>query len=230
MPYKHLFFDLDHTLWDHHRNANETLNDLFTDYDFADYWEFTVDEFISTFHRINFQLWDQYHEGTIDQVYIREERFPQVLCTLGVDRSDVPEELAEEYLRRCPRKSHLMPHTLEVLNYLQDRYPMSIITNGFSEVQDTKLSSSGLSGYFTMVITSQVAGKLKPHPQIFHYALEQINATGSDCVMIGDNPVTDIAGARSAGIDQIYYDPHNLNQTPDFTYRVDCLKQLKDLL
>ncbi len=230
MAYQHLFFDLDHTLWDHHRNANETLKDLFVDYDFDQNWEFTADQFTATFHQVNFQLWDRYRQGSINQDFIRKERFPKVMAQLGVAKSEVPEGLAEEYLQRCPRKPHLMPYTLEILDYLMERYSMSIITNGFSEIQETKLSCSGLSPYFSTVVTSEVAGKLKPHPQIFNFALSMVRASGSECIMIGDNPVADIAGARSAGIDQIYYDPANLNEADRSTFRVDCLTQLKDLL
>ena len=230
MPYKHLFFDLDHTLWDHRRNADETLKDLYHDYQFTKLWDFTPENFIDTFHFINHQLWDRYHQGVIDQQFIRTKRFPLVLSELGVDASQLPQGLAEEYLERCPRKPHLMPNALETLEYLYDHYPMSIITNGFSEIQDTKMSCSGLDRFFHVVITSEQAGQLKPHPQIFHFALQQVNQSQHDCVMIGDNPVTDIEGAQASGMAQVYYDPQDLNQAPQATHRVDDLLALKELL
>ena len=108
--------------------------------------------------------------------------------------------MTEEYLSRCPRKSNLMPHTLEVLEYLKVRYPMTIITNGFAEIQDIKMNSSGLIRYFDLVITSEQTGWLKPDRKIFDFAVQHARVSPAECLMIGDNPATDI-GRRSHGWD-----------------------------
>lgn len=229
MGYQHLFFDLDHTLWDHQRNADETLSELFQEYNIAGMGDFTERDFIEKFHQVNHLLWDDYNMGRIDQSRIRKQRFPLVLQALGVNGNPINGELSRQYLVRCPTKPYLMPHALETLDYLHKRYDMTIITNGFFEVQATKMACSGLDCYFPRVVTSEEAGELKPHPRIFSYALDNVKQTCEACVMIGDNPSTDIAGARLAGIDQIYYDPQDLKQTPS-TFRVMSLLELTDLL
>ena len=230
MHYKHLFFDLDHTLWDHHANANSTLTELFQQYGLGDLSTSDAAEFTIVFHRTNHLLWHDYHLGKIDQTYIRKERFKLVLAELGIFNFEKCQQLADEYLYRCPRKSNLMPNAIETLEYLKPKYPMTIITNGFEEIQEIKLSSSGLDAYFDLVVTSELAGSLKPDPGIFNYSLRAVGVDSTDCVMIGDNPDTDIAGAREAGIDQVYYDPQGLNEVMNPTYKIRNLGQLQELL
>ena len=228
--YKHLLFDLDHTLWDHKANANETLGDLYRQYSLEGLTTIGVDDFQEAFHRINFELWHDYHIGKVDQHFIRNQRFKKVLELLGVMDFQYHIELSQDYLAHCPRKSNLMPFAMEALEYLKTRYHMSVITNGFAEIQDIKLASSGLTSYFETVITSDQTGRLKPHPEIFKYALSKVGVSPVDCVMIGDNPDTDIEGAKEVGIDQIYYDPEDNLAATNPTYRIQSLLQLKELL
>ncbi len=230
MSYKHLFFDLDHTLWDHHRNANETLDDLFEDYNLHQICKGSSSDFQEVFHDINHHLWEQYHLGEIDQQYIRDRRFPLVLGKLGALDGDIPKGLPEEYLLRCPQKPHLLPFALEVLDYLKDKYQLTIITNGFSDVQDVKMRSSGLDAYFEHVVTSEQAGHLKPNPQIYYYTMGLFKAPSHHCLMIGDNAQTDIAGAQAIGMDQVYYDPSEQQKAQNPTYHISCLSQLKQIL
>ena len=230
MGYKHLFFDLDHTLWDHQSNADETLADLYQDYQLFKFGAFSERSFQDTFHKVNHALWHDYHQGKVDQHFIRNERFKKVLSTLGVTDFEEYLEIGAAYLHRCPRKGYLMPYTLETLQYLDSRYSMTIITNGFEEVQDVKLANSGISKYFDLVITSEKAGWLKPHKGIFDYALSQVKVDRTECVMIGDNPDTDISGARDAGIDQIYYNSRGLKNGQRATFNIDSLRDLKSLL
>ena len=228
--YKHLLFDLDHTLWDHKANADDTLGELFEKYALGSLMPSGVDAFTDAFHQTNFKLWDLYHMGEIDQHYIRTQRFKIVMGILGVEDYGYSLELSQDYLSNCPRRSNLMPHALEVLDYLKPKYRMSVITNGFAEIQDIKLSSSGLTGYFEAVVTSEQAGSLKPHAEIFNYALNKVGMSSEDCVMIGDNPATDIQGAREVGIDQIYYDPDENHEDANPTFRIQNLLELKELL
>ena len=228
--YKHLLFDLDHTLWDHRANADDTLSELFSKYSLGSLVPSGVEGLRDAFHKTNFELWDLYNTGKVDQHYIRTQRFSLVMKLLGVRNFQFSQELSRDYLSYCPRKSNLMPYALEVLEYLKPRYRMSVITNGFAEIQDLKLSSSGLTGYFEAVITSEQAGSLKPHPDIFNYALKKAGMSSADCIMIGDNPTTDIQGARGVGIDQIYYDPDQNQAASSPTHRIQNLRELKELL
>ncbi len=225
-----MFFDLDHTLWDHQSNANETLEDIYNSFELFQWSRFNVNEFQETFHKVNFGLWSKYDLGLIDKAYIRNTRFKKVLGALGLPTFDSDVDMSDEYLSRCPLKTNLMPHTLEVLEYLKVRYPMTIITNGFDEIQNTKMTSSGLTEYFDLIVTSEQSGWLKPNQRIFDYAVKHAKVTSAECLMIGDNPSTDIEGARKAGIDQVFYDPEGKNKNQKSTYRIGSLLQLMELL
>ena len=97
-----------------------------------------------------------------------------------------------------------MPYALEVLDYLSARYKLSVITNGFEEIQHVKMTSSNILKYFDHVITSQKAGHRKPSPEIFECALRYNDIKCHQAIMIGDNLVADVGGARAASIGCFY--------------------------
>ncbi len=228
--YSCVLFDLDHTLWDYETNAEETLKELFARYDMERRGVTSFRFFLETFRRINVELWDRYDRGLIGQDVIRNERFARVFRDTGVEDTRTALEFSTEYLRELPRKKHLLPQAREVLEYLHPRYPMTIVTNGFDEIQATKIESAGISHYFRHVVTSQRAGSKKPSRKIFEFALEQTGHAAESAVMIGDNLQTDIAGAKGAGIDTIFYNPARLLHESAVTHEIAALLELKSLL
>ncbi len=228
--YKHIFFDLDHTLWDFEKNSTETLRELYLAYELSAHRKFTEDDFLHTFRKINFKLWNLYNTGQYDRDRLRNDRFLIILTELGVNEALVPSDIGEAYLRICPTKPHVFPHAIDILTYLKEKYTLHIITNGFSDVQAIKLKSANLTGYFKEIITSEVAGCLKPVREIFDYTVRKIKADCKECIMIGDNLKTDILGAKNAGLDQIYFNPLQIEHQQQVTYEIDCLSQLKEIL
>lgn len=228
--YQHLFFDLDHTLWDYDRNVRESLSELFHIYSLQDVGIPTFEQFFSSFHEVNFQLWDDYNLGKIDKQGLRRERFPRIFAHAGGDPNAIPAPFEEDFMHRTSSKPHLFPHSKEILDYLRKSYRVHLITNGFDESQAKKMRSSGLTGYFELVVTSETTGYKKPDPRIFHYALEQLNTVPSACLMIGDNPNSDILGAQRADIDQVYFNPEGKTSTIQATYEIRHLQELEQLL
>lgn len=229
-PYRHLLFDLDHTLWDFDKNATETLIELYDTHCLADLGNFSAQQFCDTFVTVNRSLWKQYDQGTYDQQRLRGERFSLILTQLGIAVDRVPTQLADDYLRICPTKPHVIPHTVATLDYLRQHYQLHILTNGFAAVQAIKLKSAGLTDYFTEVVSSDTTGHRKPHRPVFDYLLDRIGASAQACVMIGDNLETDVRGAREAGIDQIFYNPRRIGHQEPVTHEVACLSELRDIL
>src|SRR5690606_9107491 len=187
-----LFFDLDHTLWDYDRNVQESLNELFEIYRLPDLGVSTIDDFYEAFRAVNFRLWSLYNLGVIDKVKMIIVRINRIFEHLGSDGLAVPLEMEEDFMRRTSSKPHLFPHSKETLNYLQSEYELHIITNGFNESQAMKMSASGLTSYFQLIITSETMGHRKPDRRIFEYAVERLESNPSECLMIGDNPDSDI--------------------------------------
>lgn len=230
MRYKHLFFDLDDTLWDSKRNSTEALHEIFIRHALQSALGITEDAFIEKFHQVNYALWDQYSAGEINQQQLRQRRFPLVFEALGITQLPDTEAMQTDYLAICPRKPHLMPYTKDLLNHLKGRYDLHIITNGFMDVQSIKMECSGISHYFEEVVTAERAGCQKPNRQIFDFARQLVNANDPDCLMIGDNLLADVGGARNAEMDHVFYNHGRVSHQYSPTYEVHCHQDLMQLL
>lgn len=229
--YQFVFIDLDDTLWDFHTNARISLELMFEERQLQRYFT-DFNEFFEIYAKRNIELWEAYGKGEITQSFLMAERFRYPLSKMGVNDEDLAAEIGHQYLDILPNQKILMPDAIEVLDYLKSKYPLTIISNGFTEVQHRKISSSGIAGYFDHIVLSESAGALKPDPKIFRYAMELNGAAEpKSCIMIGDSYAADIEGAKNAGIDQIYYPLHfpaPAGQTA--THIISRLKELKEIL
>lgn len=230
--YKHIFFDLDHTLWDFEKNSTEVLSQLYDYHNLISFDKFTKQDFCTKFKEINHQLWSSYNKKHLDRASLRKNRFSFVMEALGAKGEQVSKKLAEDYLQRCPTMHHVFPYTQEVLHYLKNekKYVLHIITNGFEDVQHIKLKSSGLTPYFQEIITADAAGYQKPDKEIFGYALSRIKCREEECIMVGDNLEADITGAKNALIDQVYFNPSKQPHKETITYEICCLSELQQIL
>jgi putative hydrolase of the HAD superfamily len=230
MPYEHIFFDLDCTLWDFETNSRETFAELITKYNFKEKGIDSPEDFIEEYLIINERMWDEYRKGLVDKDTLRYKRFQEAFAKFGVNDTDFANSFANDYLHIAPAKSKLFPHTHEVLEYLQKKYILHIITNGFEEVQHIKMKSSDIEKYFKNVITSEMAGHKKPDIRIFEFSLRTANASVHNSIMIGDNMQADIIGARNANIHQVFFNPKELKHNEDVTHEIKSLNELFNLL
>jgi putative hydrolase of the HAD superfamily len=228
--YQHLFFDLDHTLWDYDRNVTESLSELYQIYALQELGIPSFDQFYTAFHHVNFQLWDWYNVGKIDKESLRKERFPRIFTQAGAKIEVIPLGFEEDFMDRTSSKPHVFPYSKEILTYLKANYRIHVITNGFNESQAKKMKSSGLDGFFELVVTSETTGFKKPDPRIFHYAMEELHTRADQCLMIGDNPNSDILGAQRAEIDQVFFNPEGKSIELKPTYEIRHLQELEQLL
>jgi putative hydrolase of the HAD superfamily len=226
--YEVVLFDLDHTLWDYETNSRETLIELFHHYKLGKRGV-ELSSFLKSFSRINTELWDLYDKGLLHRDVIRLHRFEKILLEVGVDDQPLSLQLSSDYIEHSPKKPNLIEGAKETLDYLFPKYPMVIVTNGFDDVQATKLQCSGIIGYFKGVVTSARAGYKKPAKEIFEFALQENNALAQDAVMIGDNLHTDIAGAVNANIDAVHFDL-NGHVGSAALHKIDNLRDLKKIL
>jgi putative hydrolase of the HAD superfamily len=228
--YKHVFFDLDQTLWDFDKSSAETLRELYSDYTLQSKLSCNVELIIERFSSINERLWDEYSAGRITKEELRYKRFREVFHGFGEFEEGFFEQLGEEYLIRCPQKGNLLPFAKEVLDYLISRYQLHIITNGFEEIQHKKIYHSGIQKYFKEIVTSDKTGCRKPEKKMFTFALEKVNCSPHQCIMIGDNLQADMLGASNSQIDQVFYNPKRARYFMNVTYEINCLSQLMDIL
>jgi len=230
MRYQHLFFDLDHTIWDFDRNSREALEDIYASLSLRDAGVHDFDVFHSNYLVHNERLWEKYRNGRIRVDELRWKRMWFALLDFKIGDEALARKMGDAFLESLPTKTRLFPDTVPVLEWLRNKtYQLHLITNGFEKTQHHKLRSSGIDGFFREVITSESSNSLKPHPEIFEYAILKTGAVKSECIMIGDTPEVDILGARNAGIDQVYVNHINNPDPVQATYTVRSLKELEDI-
>jgi putative hydrolase of the HAD superfamily len=230
MSYKHLFIDLDDTLWDIHRNGRECLEEIYRDYGYAEFYP-SFDEYYRVYMSGNQHLWALYRQGKISKEELIVERFLLPVRAFGIDDPAYAKKLNDDFLDRTTRKTRLIDGALELLAYLKPRYRMHILSNGFREVQYKKIENSGLMPYFDKIILSEDAGINKPHPDIFTYALKNTNSKRNQTIMIGDSWEADIVGAHNSRIAQIWLNPDGeAPQGFEPTHTVHTLAEIKNIL
>ena len=235
--YQHILFDLDHTLWDFDKNSHEALLEVFQNSELKPLFERVegdFEAFYKIYHQYNDFYWEKYRKGEVNKQEVRNLRFSDSLKTFDIDNMDLAIFMADEYLKISPYKTHLVPGTIDLLNYLNQKYQLHIITNGFNEVQFIKLEHSKLKDFFDVVVTSEEAGANKPDPTIFNYTLNKIKTLHHQCIMIGDSFTSDIIGARNVGIDQVYFRDKRYfkedSTKEDATFKVVELSKIKNIL
>jgi len=226
---KHIFFDLDHTIWDFDRNAEETLNELYHTYKLSELGLNSCEDFISIYTENNHQLWADYHLGKITKDFLRAERFSKTFLQLGIHPDLVPHQFEDDYVNISPTKTNLFEGAEDVLSYLKEKYALHIISNGFKETTLTKMNLSGLNPYFDNVIISEDVGVNKPNPIIFEYALDRAKATKEESIMIGDSLEADIYGALGFGMEAIFFNPTKKEKPDDVIKEITHLEELLTL-
>lgn len=230
MKYEHIFFDLDHTIWDFDRNAEETLHELYQTYQLKNLGLHSADIFIETYTENNHRLWADYHIGKITKEELRETRFSKTFIDLGLHPDVIPHQFEDDYVRICPTKTNLFPEAHETLDYLQNKYVLHIISNGFKESTEMKIEMTGLAKYFGNIFISEVIGFNKPDTAIYQHALDVAGATVAKSLMIGDSLEADVRGALAFGMDAIYFNPDRKTKPEDIPQQIHHLEELKALL
>ena len=226
MKINHIFFDLDHTLWDFETNSDIAFKTIFEKHKVkAD-----LDKFLNYYRDINQKYWKLYRDERVSKEDLRygrlKDTFNKIKFSAG---NDLIHDLSVDYIDVLPNSNLLFEGAHEILDHLQPNYQLHIITNGFNEVQYKKMERSDLTKYFSTIITSEDAGVKKPNPIIFQYALDQTNAASKESIMIGDNWEADIMGAKNAGLDVIYCNFNN-DSVSESIKSVENLSEIKRYL
>ncbi|WP_127846702.1 YjjG family noncanonical pyrimidine nucleotidase [Psychroflexus aestuariivivens] len=218
-----VFFDLDHTLWDFDKNSGLTFETIFKKHAV----DLPLDEFLRVYEPINAKYWKLFRENKILKEDLRFSRLNEAFEVLKFSAdSNLVEALSEAYIKHLPDHNFLFPDAELTLAYLSNKYKLHIITNGFQEVQHKKLRNSKINTFFKTITTSEDAGVKKPDKIIFEFALNSAQVSKNNSIMIGDNLEADVQGAKSFGMEAIFFGKDENYQG----WQVQNLKDLKTIL
>lgn len=222
---KHIFFDLDHTLWDFDKNSEKAFEIVLQNY----LSKFDISAFMNVYNPINQACWALYQKDLITHQELRYKRLKDTFDRLTISvNDDEIDRISEEYIEHLPNSNHLFDGCVETLEYLHQKYKLHIITNGFAEVQFKKISNSGINHFFDTITNSEMAGAKKPNPIIFEHALKVANAQKNESIMIGDDLEADVDGALNFGIEAVFFNS-NRQKLGDSIKQISNLVELKKL-
>ena len=227
---KHVFFDLDRTLWDFEKNSETVIKELLVTYNIEKIYGINAHDFIKKYKKINHKLWHLYSHNKISKEELRTTRFNKTLEKFGAKDEELGILLEREYITKSPYQTNLLEGAKEILGYLGSIYQLHILSNGFKEVQHIKLHESGIKQHFNNIFISEEMGFQKPDKEIFHAAQTKASIKPEACMMIGDDFGNDIEGALNAGWKAVYLTQRKKRIKHTDMYQIYNLTELKRLL
>lgn len=228
---QHIFFDLDNTIWDHRKNAYLTLKEIYSREGVKDKYQLQFEEFHKEYFTINEKLWAQIRDGEIDKEFLRKHRFYDSFLFFGIDDFELAQVFERNFLDEILNYNDLVEGAFELLEDLaQKNYRLHILSNGFKEVTYRKCEFSGIKNYFETITSADEINIRKPQPEIYEYALQKTGAAKHESLMIGDDWIADVEGAKSFGIEAIFFDRFDDNFDHPEVVTIKNLREISDLL
>lgn len=226
MTYQWILFDLDNTLMDFDQSEKKALQLAIEELDVP-----YLERYLHIYHKINKKTWRAYEDGDITKAELRSARFIHFFKAINLKED--PLAFGNRYLYYLSQTPFMMEGAMELLDAIQARYKMAIITNGFKEVQRPRLKKMALEDYFETIVVSDEIGVSKPDAAFFEYTFEQIeHPPKKEVLVVGDNINSDIKGGHRFGLDTCWMNParnrNNAGIKP--TYTIQHLEELKKML
>ncbi len=228
MKIRHIFFDLDNTLWDHRQNAYLTLKEIYKRENVYEKHQLGFEEFHSEYFTTNERLWEQIRDGEIDKEYLRKHRFYDSFLFFGINDFELAQVFENQFLDQILSYNDLVEGAFELLEYLSAKnYRLHILSNGFKEVTYRKCELSGIKNYFDTITSADEINIRKPQPEIYEYALQKAQAKKEESAMIGDDWIADVEGAKSFGMEVVFFDVFNDNFDAEDVKVIKKLEEIK---
>lgn len=224
--YDILFFDMDDTLFDFTKSEQIAFHKVFNKYNLSN----GLKLYEKSYQEISKVLWGDLEKGKIGIVELGSERFRRLFLEHKLEMDAVV--FNQDYLKILGEQTHLVQGAEIVIRGLSQKR-LAIITNGYTDVQTSRISNSPLKGIFEHIIISESTGYQKPHTGIFDYAFNKLKITNkSNVLMVGDSLTSDIQGGINYGIDTCWFNPkqkeNNTSLKP--TYEINKLESLLEII
>lgn len=231
LKYEHLFFDLDHTLWDFEANAKDSMEEIYSEFNLQSKAIDSFEHFYRIYSGHNAILWNRYEKGYISAEELKWKRMWRTLLDFKIADERLSKDMSDYYLKILPTRKKVFDYTFEILEYLRGKgYQLNLLTNGFEKTQRGKLRSSQLTGFFEHIITSETSNSMKPKKEIFDFAMKETGGSPENSIMIGDSLEADISGAVNAGMDCVFVNRSGEQVDCNCTFTIHHLKELEKIL
>lgn len=239
--YAHVLIDADNTILNFAVCERRILETMAREFGFMPRTR-EDEDLTACYRRINASLWEDLEQAAITPAELKVERFRRLIEHLNftaISRPVTAEFLNDQFVRRLAMCPEIVPTADRVVAWLAERSTVSIVTNGFADVQRPRLAASGLEPHISKLFISEEIGAAKPQPAFFEHVLQALgNPDPSDCLVVGDSLSSDIAGGRAAGMDTVWFDRSEMmgeaprSPGPDRapTWRITRLVELRDIV
>ncbi len=205
-----ILFDLDDTLFDHTRASRIALESVHA----AHAQDVDFDEFAREHARVLEVFHARFLRGEFSLDQARAARMIALFSAFEQSIDDAKAlDISMLYRREHQGNRALVTGARELLDALQHKTRMGIVTNNSTAEQIEKLRALDIAHFFEVIVISEDVGVTKPDPRIFEIALERFGAQPHEAVMVGDNFANDIEGALGSGIAPLWFN-RNGNETP----------------
>lgn len=230
MKYKYLLFDWDNTLWDFSANSLKSLIEVYNDNHLEKYFS-SKEEFAQIYYQINDSLWDEYRKKLISKEILMERRFRESLEKKGIFDKELSNKINLDYINKSKNKTQLVEGAKEILEFFRAKgHVIVVVTNGFKNVQNHKVETSGIKHLIDYQIISDNAGANKPAKEFFDYTFREILAKKEECLLIGDDQEADILGAKKIGLSSVFFNRFNKPNLYNADFEIKNLKELMQLI
>ena len=224
--FRFLFLGLDDTLLDFHKAEAIAVDKAFRAVGVQ-----PTPELIARYSAVNKLHWQMLERGELTREEVLVERFAYLFREQGIPADPAAcKAYYEDYL--C-LGHFFMPGAEDILAYLAPRYRLYLASNGTARVQESRLKSAGIGGYFEQVFISQHLGANKPSRAFFQRCFARIpDFQPEQALMVGDSLTSDIRGANGAGMAACWLNPRHEARLPDVTvdYEIRALAELREFL
>lgn len=222
MKYKYILFDADETLFtfDNFNGLKETVEQHGQSFSKEDF---------DVYLKYNKQLWAQYQNNEISAEFLQVERFRDLAKRLGTSA----QALNDQFLDNMAKISVPLPGVYDLLAKMKTDFTLGIITNGLSRMQKIRIENNNMLGWFDCLIVSEETGEPKPNISIFEHAFKTLGQPNkNEVLMVGDTIATDILGGNKAGIDTVWLQHPNIENTSDIepTYTIKTFSELESIV
>ena len=222
--YKYLLFDLDNTLLDFSKAEARSLKDTF-----KHFGKTINDNDLENFRVINLKYWKMFELGKISKEQLLVSRFNEFFSKISINTIN-PSDFNSYYLNALTNSAEEINGSYELIKKLNG-FDLSIITNGVTHTQKTRIDKSRIGKYFNHIYISDEIGYQKPKKEFFDYVFKDLNITNKkEVLLIGDSLTSDIIGGINYGIDTVWFNPNNLESDIKPIYIIKKLDEIENVL